>query len=355
MKLIKLYTILSLILSFSLLGQITIDSDEVPHDVGTAFTKNSAFDVTVALGTTGGPQTWDFTSQAMGAENSYVTIVNAAGSPYIDSFPGANLVYCSPADSDTVYQYYNLNTNYLVILGLGAVSPTTPFLWKYDPSDSIPCPQSYGSSYDFHYGFREEIVPGSELEYYHFGTAEYDAYGTVTIPYGSYSCLRARTYDTCAMTMYVSDIPVYSDTITFINYQFAAEDYGAVVCVKSDTNETDPNYTDAFILERLTTFTSGIEEYSESTDIQCTHYPQLFSEHTTIQYSIPGQNHVELTLYDINGRIVKTLVDDIQGSGTYSYSWHGENNSGQLLGSGIYFYQLKAGNNIKRDKVLLIR
>jgi hypothetical protein len=355
MKLIKLYTILSLIFTFGLLAQITIDSDEVPHEVGTAFIKNSAIDVTVALGTTGGPQTWDFTSQAMGAENGYLTIVNPATSTYIDSFPGANLVYCSPAGSDTVYQYYNLNSNYLVMLGMGAVSPSTPFLWKYDPSDSIPNPQSYGSSYNFHYGFREEITPGSELEYFHFGNVEFDAYGTVIIPYDSFACLRARVYDTCAMTMFVSSIPVYSDTITFINHQFVAEDYGAVVCVKSDTNETDPNYTDAFILERLTLFTSSIKEHAELTNLKCTHYPEIFSGYTTIQYSLPEQNHVELTLYDINGRIVKTLVNDVQASGDYSYRWYGENQSGQSLGNGIYFYRLKAGNNIHRDRVILIR
>lgn len=338
--------------SFSLLGQITIDSDEVPHEVGTEWIKNSALNVTVTLGSTGGPQTWNFTSQPLGAENSPAIIVEPSLSPYSDSFPDANLVYCSPAGSDTVYQYYNLNSNYILILGLGAVSSTTPFVWEYDPPDSIPCPHSYGSSYGFHYGFREEIVPGSYMAYDHYGFVEYDAYGTVIIPYDSFECLRARVYDTCAMTMYVSDIPVYSDTIAFINYQFVAENRGGVVCVKSDTNETNPNYTDAFILERLTSFTSGIEEYD---NIECMHYPRLFSEYTTIQYSLAEQNHVELTLYDINGRIIKTLVNDIQAKGDYSYRWNGDNNSGQLLGSGTYFYKLKAGNNIHKDRVILIR
>ena len=354
MKLIKLYTILSLMFTFSLLGQIVIDWDEIPHNVGDQWTTNSAHNVTVALGTTGGPHTWNFTSQPMGAENSYLTIVNPTSSPYIDSFPGANLVFCSPAGSDTVYQYYDLDSNYLVILGLGAVSSTVPFVWEYDPSDSIPCPQSYGSSYGFRYGFRENIVPGSYMEYDRYGFVEYDAYGTVNIPYGSYSCLRIRIYDTCAMAMYVSDIPIYSDTITFINHQFVTENHGGLVCVKSDTNETDPNYTDALILERLTLFTSGIDEDNAVNNIESV-YPKLFSEYTTIQYSLPEQEHVELTFYDMSGRPVNTLVKGNQTKGSYTYRWYGNNYNGDLLPSGIYFYRLKEGNNIHTDRVILIR
>ncbi len=357
MKLLKLFIIvLPFMSALNLSGQIVIDWNEIPHDVGTQWIKNSAVNVTVDLKTTGGPQTWDFTSQAMGSEYGYATIVEPSTNAYIDSFPGANLVYCSPADSDTVYQYYNLNSNRIIILGMGAVSPTTPFVWKYDPSDSIPCPHSYGSSYGFHYGFREEIIAGSYMEYYHYGVSEYDAYGIVNIPYGSYDCLRARIYDTCAMTIYVSDIPVFSDTITFINYQFITENYGGVVCVKSDTSETDPNYTDAFILERLTLFLSGIEDNETLTDdIECSPYPKLFSNYTTIRYSLPEQSQVELTFYDMSGRKVNMLVDGTQGKGSYSYKWYGNDYNGKLLGSGIYFYQLKTGNKIHTGKVTLMR
>jgi hypothetical protein len=356
MKLSKLCIIsLCFMSGLSLFGQIVIDWNEIPHNVGTQWIKNSAIDVTVSLGTTGGPQTWDFTSQPMGGEFSYATIVEPSASAYQDSFPSANLVYCSPGGSDTVYQYYNLNSNYIIMLGLGAASPTTPFVWKYDPSDSIPCPQSYSNSYNFHYGFREDILPTTYMEYYHHGVSVYDAYGTVNIPYGSYNCLRARTYDTCKMTIYANGTPIFSDSITFINYQFVTENYGAVVCVKSDTNETDPNYTDAFILERLTLFLSGIEDNENLNEIQCSPYPELFSDYTTIQYTLPEQSHVELAFYDMSGRKVNTLVEGTQGKGNYLYRWCGNDDGGKLLGSGIYLYQLKAGNKIHTGKVALIR
>lgn len=352
----KPYIIIILITSLHISAQIVIESDEIPHTVGNQWVKNSSIgSIPVNLGTTGGPQTWDFTSQSLGAENSLAIITDPSLNPYSDSFPDANLVYCSPADSDTVYQYYKLNSNYIVMLGMAGASSTTPFVWEYDPSDSIPFPQSYGNSYSFHYGFRQDLVPGNYMKYYHYGVSEYDAYGTVNIPYGSYSCLRARTYDTCAITMYVSNTPIYSDTITFINYQFVTENYGGVVCIKSDTNETDPNYTEASILERLTSFTSEIKENEDPAAIECINNSPVFSDYTTIQYSLPEDNYVELTLYDLTGRTVKNLVKKTQRTGTYSYRWYGDNDNGKKLSSGIYFYKLKVGDERYIDKVLLVR
>ncbi|MBN1695675.1 T9SS type A sorting domain-containing protein [candidate division WOR-3 bacterium] len=356
MRSLKLYIIISLfVIFFNLSAQIVIESDEIPHEVGIHWIKNSSIEVNVNLGTTGGPQTWDFTSQPMGAENSYLTIVDPASSPYIDSLPSANLVYRSPSDSDTVYQYYNRNSDFLIMLGMGGISTTTPFFWRYEPTDSIPSPQSYGNSHRFRYGFTETISPGNYMEYFHYGIQKYDAFGTVNIPYGIYECLRIRTYDTCAMIMYFSDIPILYDTTTYINYQFVAENYAAVVCVKSHPDEIDTNYSEAYILERLTSFTSGIKEHGKPTDIECTHYPQIFSDYTTIQYSLPETYNIELTVHDLTGRTVRKLVKNTQEKGNYLCKWYGNNDAGKKLSSGIYFYRLKVGNNKFTNKVLLIR
>jgi hypothetical protein len=355
-KLIKLFISIILLTSFNLLAQIVIESDEIPHTIGTQWVKNSAIEnINVNLGTTGGPQTWNFTSQPMGEENSTLTIVNPGSTPYIDSFPGSNLVYSSPSDSDTVYQYYNLNDDLLILLGLGGASATTPFLWRYDPSDSIPIPQSYGNSYSFRYGFIEEISTDSYYKNFHYGVNVYDAYGTVNTTYGNFECLRIRTYDTVTMTLYVASVPVLYDTTTFINYQFVAENYAAVVCVKSYPGETDPNYTEAYVLERLTSFMSGIKENGDPTLIECINNSPIFSDYTTIQYSLPEESYVELTLHDITGRTVKNLVRKTQRMGTYFYRWYGEGDNGKKLSSGIYFYKLKVGNKKYTDKVLLIR
>jgi predicted acyl esterase len=64
-------------------------------------------------------------------------------------------------------------------------------------------------------------------------------------------------------------------------------------------------------------------------------YPNPFNPGTTIKYNLPLSSHVELKVYDITGRLVKTLVNDQQETGSYSIIFDGVN-----LASGIYFYQI---------------
>lgn len=343
------------LLTLNLSGQIVIERNEIPQDVGTEWIKNSKDSVSVNLGSSGGPRTWNFTSQPMGGENGNLLIVDPLQSPYIDSFPGANLVYSSPADTDTVYQYYTLNNNYLILLGLGGASGSSPFFWKYDPSDSIPLPQSYGDSYSYRYGSIYEVDSGNYTEHLHYGFQNCDAYGTVNIPYGSYPCLRICGHDTVTMTVYVSNVPVLYDTTTYITYQFVTEDYGAVVCLKSYPGETNPDFTEAYILERLTYFSSGLEEPDHLNNLNCHHHPRLFSNYVTIEYSLPEVNQVKLKIYDATGRPVRTLVNHMRTEGNYSSRWYGKTDTGQSLPSGIYYYQLQAGSSIYTDKIILVK
>jgi beta-glucanase (GH16 family) len=79
-------------------------------------------------------------------------------------------------------------------------------------------------------------------------------------------------------------------------------------------------------------------------------YPNPFNPGTTISYSIPEAVNVELIVYDITGRIVKTLVNTTQSAGTHKIQWNAMN-----VTSGVYFYKLKAGNFIDIKKCLLIK
>ena len=100
---------------------------------------------------------------------------------------------------------------------------------------------------------------------------------------------------------------------------------------------------------------SGIKENENPMEIECFNNSPVFSNYTTIQYSLPENNFVELKLYDMTGRTVKSLVKKTQTPGNYSYRWYGENDDGKKLPRGIYFYNLKVGDQKYTDKVLLIR
>jgi hypothetical protein len=84
-------------------------------------------------------------------------------------------------------------------------------------------------------------------------------------------------------------------------------------------------------------------------------FPNPFNPSTTIGYSVPAPGgHVNLSVYDLSGRKVRTLVDAPTGPGEYAVSWRGRDDRGHELGSGTYFYRLEVGDTrIERKMVLL--
>jgi hypothetical protein len=79
-------------------------------------------------------------------------------------------------------------------------------------------------------------------------------------------------------------------------------------------------------------------------------YPNPFNPVTNISYSIPSPGYVELKVYDILGRLVRTLVNGYKNTGQYKVEFNGSN-----LASGVYIYRLIAGNFSSSKKLLLLK
>jgi len=77
-------------------------------------------------------------------------------------------------------------------------------------------------------------------------------------------------------------------------------------------------------------------------------YPNLFNPFTIIEYEIPVRSRVQLRVFDILGRLVKTLADESKEAGRYQARFNASR-----LSSGVYFYQLKAGSFIQTKKFIL--
>ncbi|GEM_PF-6510125 len=90
-------------------------------------------------------------------------------------------------------------------------------------------------------------------------------------------------------------------------------------------------------------------------------YPNPFNPETTISYQLPptGQaanNQVNLTVYNLNGQIVRRLVKGNQPAGTYSVKWDGTDDHGVPVASGVYFYRLTTGSGfVATRKMVLLR
>ncbi len=84
-------------------------------------------------------------------------------------------------------------------------------------------------------------------------------------------------------------------------------------------------------------------------------YPNPFNPTTRINYSLPSLQHVTLSIYDVLGRKVRTLVDKKMTAGSHTVDWNGTNEMGHKVASGIYFYRLNADNFTRVRKMMLMR
>jgi subtilisin family serine protease len=86
-------------------------------------------------------------------------------------------------------------------------------------------------------------------------------------------------------------------------------------------------------------------------------HPNPFNPQTTIRYTIAGRSHVSLKVYDVAGRLVRTLVDKVQSPRLdgFEIEWDGRTNAGATAASGVYFYSLVTENFTKSRKMMLLR
>ena len=82
-------------------------------------------------------------------------------------------------------------------------------------------------------------------------------------------------------------------------------------------------------------------------------YPNPFNPETIFQYTISNDSKVSLRIFDLLGKEVITLYDGQRSAGTYYEKWKGRGRDNQTVPSGIYFYQIKAGENQITKKMLL--
>ena len=79
-------------------------------------------------------------------------------------------------------------------------------------------------------------------------------------------------------------------------------------------------------------------------------YPNPFNPTTTIKFDIPKDGLITLEIYDILGRRVTTLVNELRSAGSYEQSFNASS-----LASGVYVYKLQAGDFVNSKKMLLIK
>ena len=84
-------------------------------------------------------------------------------------------------------------------------------------------------------------------------------------------------------------------------------------------------------------------------------YPNPFNGETNIEISLPNSTYTEISIYNIEGKLIKTLLSKKLPAGKYSTKWTGINNNGKAVASGVYFYRLETPDFKQTKKMFYIR
>ena len=84
-------------------------------------------------------------------------------------------------------------------------------------------------------------------------------------------------------------------------------------------------------------------------------YPNPFNPTTTLKYQLPEFSAVNISIYDMLGNLVRTLVNTSESPGYKSVQWNATNNQGEPVSAGVYLYKIQAGDFIDTKKMILLK
>jgi subtilisin family serine protease len=84
-------------------------------------------------------------------------------------------------------------------------------------------------------------------------------------------------------------------------------------------------------------------------------YPNPFNPITNIRFALPSAAHTTLVIYDVKGRVVRTLLDEQLAAATHTIQWRGQDDTGRNVAAGIYFYRVTSGDHTATGRMALIK
>jgi hypothetical protein len=103
-----------------------------------------------------------------------------------------------------------------------------------------------------------------------------------------------------------------------------------------------------------TTYCAGVVPFGES-DLTVRVSPNPFTDRVMIDFALSRATEVNLSIYDVTGKLVCEIADGICPAGVNSVSWNGTDGKGSTTGAGIYFYRFSSGTCTHTGKLSLLR
>jgi hypothetical protein len=319
--------------------------------------------ITINTGSAGANQTWDFRTLVLQAEKITNEFLMPQDTPFAGQFPQSNFVQKSslPTEPDFVsYLYFQAASDGLNFVGGAVQTPDTTFATPFGAQQVTPLPLQLGTSWNF-----AQSDTFGDLQTFATITvtttsSTVDAWGRVRLPIGDFDCLRIRGNGQTISQTFISGILFLADTTSSIEYSWISKNDFQVAQVSSQDGETNPNFTNAAYFSRLISFTTGVASRADETEAPVSfelaqNYPNPFNPETQIAFELRRAGLAELSVYNLTGEKVRTLVAAQLPAGTHTFKWDGKDDAGRNLSSGIYLYRLRNGALEKSRTMLLVK
>jgi hypothetical protein len=304
------------------------------------------------VGNAGANQSWDFTNVIMQQNLEEWRFLDPINTPFANDFPTANMsvLVIEQAYADTFYLFFRVENTVFLQLGFAISYQGTSHV-AYDSSSTMPLPLAMGSQWTEVDSF-QFTLPSYIEETVELVEAEVDAWGSITIPNRTLNCLRLQEKYTEITNIYINNILFSSDTSRYINYEWLGQELLLIANASSQENDTNPNFTQASYFMRDVTNPNFLEDkttqLSEFTLFP--NYPNPFNPVTTIEFYLPKTDEVTLKIFNVLGEELTTLLSASLLSGFHTYQWNASN-----MPSGIYYYQIQAGDFREVKKMILMK
>ena len=357
-------------------AQTVITVDKYPA-IGTdnVYLADTTGSVIVTIGPSGANQNWNFNTNLTGVKFKQEYRVPSSDSLYyIDAFSNAEWVVKSkqflsmseiPCLLDSaVKDLFALNSfeykegDNIYSIGMGTANPIYAGSLVYDsPQLMYKFPLQLGQSWtrEAHYTKTVTVTVGIPVDVNLIVTdlsyVEADAYGKMTIPAGTFDCVRLKTHRTFTLTakIAVTGTEVASISESFILYDWFTADIGSILQIVSHSGETNENFTDASLVVILDSSNkmTGICDPDCETNLSVPksfellqNYPNPFNPETVIKYALSVPAEVNISIYSANGREVSSINRGVETRGLHQIVWNAAGESGKQVPAGVYFYRL---------------
>jgi hypothetical protein len=291
-----------------------------------------------------------------------VTITNETGHKLPSGYPEGRRIWIN-------VKAYDTGDN--LVYESGAYDPSTGVLTKDDDikvyeikpglSPAVAGALGLPVGDSFHFVLNDSVYSDNRIPPRGFTNAAFEA---VQSPPVAYSYADSQYWDE---TTYLLPMTATSVEVALL-YQSTTKEYIEFLRDENETNSAGLELYNAWVSQGRA---APVTMVSGSTDLNIDptgagdvpktvtalyqNSPNPFNPTTSIRYSLRSRQHVSIRIYDVSGRVVRTLIDDERPAGVQTVQWHGRNDDGAAVASGVYFIEMRTEGFRDVHKAILLK